>query len=134
MPAHLEGDSFAPLIAQPDLPWKKAVFGQCLRDGRMGHAIRTSTHRFVVWSKPGESESSELYDLANDPDENLNVADEPAFREAWGHCEDAEARAAGESYFVLVAARSGGYRALQDFVRQGLNLNGVITGPPVMLG
>lgn len=28
LPAHLEGHSFKPLISNPDLPWKKAVFSQ----------------------------------------------------------------------------------------------------------
>jgi hypothetical protein len=58
------------------------------------------------------------------------VADQPAFREAWGHCEDAAADGAGDDYFVPIAARSGGYRALKDFVRQGLDLADVGNGPP----
>lgn len=80
LPPHVEGDSFAPLMAQPTQSWKKAVFGQCSREGgRMGRAIRTATHRLVVWSKPGESDSLELYDLSNDSEENFNVAGDPAF-------------------------------------------------------
>jgi hypothetical protein len=62
------------------------------------------------------------------------VADEPAFREAWDHCERAAAGGAGDDYFVPIAARSGGFRALQDLARQGLDLAGVITSPPVMFG
>jgi len=68
------------------------------------------------------------------PKSQHQVAEEPAFREAWEHCEDAAVRSVGEKYFVLVAARSGGYRALQDLLRQGSNLDGVITGPPMMFG
>jgi arylsulfatase A-like enzyme len=79
LPQHLEGDSFVPLLTQPTRSWKEAVFGQCSRDDWMGHAIRTQRHRFVVWSKPGEPSSHELYDLVNDPGETHNVAGEPAF-------------------------------------------------------
>jgi hypothetical protein len=61
------------------------------------------------------------------------VADEPAFREAWDHCEEAVAGGAGDDYLTPVAARSGGYRAIQDFVRKGLDLASVVTGPPVMI-
>jgi hypothetical protein len=61
------------------------------------------------------------------------VADEPAYGEAWGHCEDAAAGGAGDEYFIPIASRSGGYRAIQEFVQQGLNLSGVVTGPPVMM-
>ncbi len=62
------------------------------------------------------------------------VAEEPVFREAWGHCEEAASGAAGEDYFVPIAARSGGYRALQDLIRQGSNLASVVTSPPIMMG
>jgi hypothetical protein len=61
------------------------------------------------------------------------IADEPAFREAWWHCEEAASRGVTEEYFVIVAARSGGYRAIQDLIRKGSNLACVVTGPPVMV-
>lgn len=61
------------------------------------------------------------------------IADEPAYREAWSHCEQATSGAATENYFVVVAARSGGYRAIQDLVRQGSDLASVATGPPVLM-
>jgi arylsulfatase A-like enzyme len=80
LPGHLEGDSFAPLLAQPNRPWKKAVFSQCSRDaGRTGYAIRTAEHRLVRWSKAGQSDFFELYDLETDPEENLNVSGDPAY-------------------------------------------------------
>lgn len=61
------------------------------------------------------------------------VADEPAFREAWAHCERAAAGGAQDEYFIPVAARSGGYRALQDLIQKGADLAGVATGPPIMM-
>jgi hypothetical protein len=62
------------------------------------------------------------------------VAEEPAFHEAWGHCEQAAASGEGDRYFILIAARSGGYRAIRDLVEKGLDLAGIVTGPPVMMG
>jgi hypothetical protein len=61
------------------------------------------------------------------------VATEPAFREAWSHCEEAATRAVGDEYFISIAARSGGYRALQDLIRQGSKLAGIMTSPPIMM-
>src|SRR3954464_15747634 len=57
------------------------------------------------------------------------VADEPAYQEAWAHCEDAAAGGSDDDYFVPIAARSGGYRALQELVSKGSNLSGIITSP-----
>jgi hypothetical protein len=62
------------------------------------------------------------------------IADEPAFGEAWRHCEEAAASGAADEYFIPIAARSGGYRAIQELVQKGSDLSGVITGPPVMSG
>jgi hypothetical protein len=62
------------------------------------------------------------------------IADEPAYREAWGHCEQAASDGQNEAYFVAIAARSGGYRAIQELMQKGANLDGIMTGPPVMWG
>ena len=79
LPAHLEGDSYAALLENPARAWKRAVFGQCSRGELMGRAIRTADHRLVEWSSDtGETKSQELYDLANDPGENVNLAGRPA--------------------------------------------------------
>jgi hypothetical protein len=62
------------------------------------------------------------------------VAGEPAFREAWAHCERAAAGGAGDGYFEATAARSGGYRAIQELIGRGLGLAGIVTSPPVLPG
>lgn len=84
-PKHLEGTSFVPLIEKPDQPWKKAAFSQYLRPGKppiMGRSIRTDRWRYTEWRDPKENlVGTELYDETNDPQENTNVAGEPAHAE-----------------------------------------------------
>lgn len=84
-PAELEGTSLAPLLVEPARPWKTAAFSVYPRGpkehGRlMGWAVRTADRRYVEWRKVagGEVVLRELYDHRTDPDENVNVADEPA--------------------------------------------------------
>jgi hypothetical protein len=60
------------------------------------------------------------------------VADEPAYRAAWAHCERAAARGAGADDFEPVAARSGGYQAIRELTQRGLALDGFITSPPML--
>jgi len=85
LPPHLEGASFAPLLSKPGQPWKKAAFSQYLRPGKekfMGRSMRTDRWRYTEWvNAKGESGGVELYDEANDPKENVNVAGDPKNKE-----------------------------------------------------
>jgi iduronate 2-sulfatase len=90
LPEHLEGTSFVPLISDPDRAWKTAAFSQYRRvipgygkiSRGMGYAIRTDRFRFVEWLVPGtDFRAYELYDHLTDPDENVNVASQPQFRQ-----------------------------------------------------
>jgi len=76
----LEGTSFVPLIKDPKRPWKTAAFSQYPRGNLMGYAMRTDRYRYVEWvdRAGGKVEGRELYDHRNDPDENVNLADQPA--------------------------------------------------------
>ncbi len=85
LPKHLEGTSFAPLLENPDQPWKKAAFSQYLRTGKppyMGRSIRTDRWRYTEWhdlkQKPA---GQELYDELNDPQETTNLAGDPQHTE-----------------------------------------------------
>lgn len=82
----LEGTSLAPLLEDRQRPWKSAVFSQFLRDGiwvapdgspYTGRCIRTDRYRYVQWSRPDSNTvvARELYDLVEDPAENVNIAD-----------------------------------------------------------
>lgn len=92
-PAHdLEGSSFAPLLDEPDSPWKSAAFSQSRRmvgsgstnsplineDGYDGRTIRTARYRYTEWT-PLDSQRDtlvELYDLEQDPMEYVNLKSE----------------------------------------------------------
>jgi hypothetical protein len=73
-----------------------------------------------------------VLDAQSQPVAQRPIADEPAYREAWNHCVQAHGAGAGEDYFVAIAARSGGYQAIQELIQKGSNLRSVVTGPPCM--
>ena len=83
-PDHLEGLSVMPVLSDAQCSWKKGVFS------RIGNAetLRIDRYRFTRYSKamlPGEythlpnSGVHELFDLQNDPRENVNVAKHPRY-------------------------------------------------------
>ncbi len=79
-PPPLEGASFAPLLDDPNRPWKSAAFSQYPRRvnnvGRvMGRSMRTDRYRLTEWaSREKHFRAVELYDHQTDPGENENIA------------------------------------------------------------
>ena len=86
LPKHLEGTSFAPLLEKPDQPWKKSAFSQYLRTGKpphTGRSLRTDRWRYTEWHDlKGKPTGVELYDELNDPQETVNLANDPPHTEA----------------------------------------------------
>jgi arylsulfatase A-like enzyme len=82
LPEHLEGTSFAPVLADPSRAWKPAAFSQYLRRGKegiMGRSIRTDRWRYTEWVDPQQQPAgSELYDHQSDPAEMVNIVGDPA--------------------------------------------------------
>ena len=100
-----EGSSLLPLVNDPDtVTWKDAVFWQYRRGEKvcqdcthimsiMGYSIRTDAYRFTEWVgitylggnnyEPNwhYKDHPELYDLINDPEENVNLYNDPAYSE-----------------------------------------------------
>ncbi|KAK6172188.1 hypothetical protein SNE40_015904 [Patella caerulea] len=88
-----EGTSLMPLMRDPTMEWKEAVFSQYPRSKNglsiMGYSIRTDQYRYTEW--PGFSGppaykpewetmfGAELYDHNSDPEENYNRADDPKY-------------------------------------------------------
>ncbi|WP_206107572.1 sulfatase [Paludisphaera rhizosphaerae] len=82
-PKELEGASFAPLLRSPDRAWKSAAFSQYPRGPQklMGYTLHTDRYRLTEWvaqANHAKVEAVELYDLQTDPQENHNIAADPA--------------------------------------------------------
>lgn len=83
LPDGLEGTSFARLLDEPERPWKSAVFSQYPRSKAMGYSVRTERYRYTEWrpEKGGEPIGVELYDYKEDPEETVNLANQPEHKE-----------------------------------------------------
>lgn len=70
-PEQLHGRSFVPLMEDPDLLWKKAVYCRFVN----GESVKTKNFLYTEWMNDRqEIDATMLYDHQNDPDENVNVA------------------------------------------------------------
>jgi iduronate 2-sulfatase len=76
-------------LVSPGRGWKSAAFSQYRRVipgyGKvargMGYSMRTDRYRFTEWRVPGtDYRAYELYDHRSDPQENQNLAKQPAHR------------------------------------------------------
>jgi len=85
LPGHLEGTSARPVLDDLKRPWKPAAFSQYPRPSGgkqlMGYTMRTDRYRFTAWlhrNDHSKVDAVELYDHQTDPQENTNIANEPA--------------------------------------------------------
>lgn len=67
VPAHVEGTSLVPLLADPSFPWVEPAVTTY---GYNNHAVRTERYRYIRYADGSE----ELYDHAADPNEWTNLA------------------------------------------------------------
>lgn len=77
-PQPIDGLSLVPVLKNPSARIRDHAY-HCFRRDRLGRAIRTETHRLVVWQNPGEPDSAaaiELYAYADGPVEKKNIAAE----------------------------------------------------------
>ena len=89
IPSYMQGNSFVPLLENPERKWKKAAFSQFHRrpkvtpNGKryMGYSLNTKDYHYIEWytwnhntGLRGEITDVELYDSKNDPHETINIA------------------------------------------------------------
>ncbi len=74
-PAGVDGRSFAPLLADPAVPWEHAAYTVVAARGKpAGLAVSTERFRYLE----NADGSRELFDIQADPREWVNLADQPA--------------------------------------------------------
>jgi hypothetical protein len=73
------------LLEDPEQPWKDAAFSQYPRRvekvNLMGYSMRTDRYRITRWvdaKDHSKLDAVELYDHQADPEENTNIASDPA--------------------------------------------------------
>lgn len=79
-PAELQGTSMKPLLENPDLKWKKAVFSSFprLNNTVMAYTVRTAKYRYHEYREKasGKLIAQELYDMDKDPFEKVDLVNE----------------------------------------------------------
>ncbi|MBF0244675.1 MAG: sulfatase-like hydrolase/transferase [Planctomycetes bacterium] len=83
-PANLDGQSLLPTIRE-NTPLRDEVFSEFYAYGTPERMIRTERWKYVH----SEGDLHQLYDLKNDPQEDINLIDDPDYREI---CKDLDAR------------------------------------------
>lgn len=73
-PGDLQGRSLVSRLTDANAPGKEAVYTVVTRGKQFGKAIRTRRWRFARWP-----DGEELYDLATDPEEHVNLAGKESY-------------------------------------------------------
>ncbi len=71
-PDYLEGESFASVVNDPELPFKDQVYAVTRRGEMLGHMVKNKEWRYIEWDFG--KQGAELYDQTNDPLEYNNLA------------------------------------------------------------
>ena len=126
----LEGKSLVPVLKDPAAKVHDSVLHVVPNQGYIGRAIRTATHRFVEWKKPGEEALYELYDYGKDPREKKNhVDDQPEtveeLKKELAEYPEAKPQMAGKA--AADAPKQGGQDRARLFRNRDKNGDGKLT-------
>lgn len=75
--SQLQGQSLVGVMKDPKTPGKKAVFSRM----KGGDSVKTDRYRYTEWADNKNKIERMLYDHHNDPDENVNVAERPEYKD-----------------------------------------------------
>ena len=80
IPEELDGQSLLPFLKNATFNWNKPAISQVhYSTDAQGYSIRTKQWRFTEWN--GGEAGIELYDHENDPDEIVNLANNPEYQD-----------------------------------------------------
>ncbi|MCK4922537.1 MAG: sulfatase, partial [Bacteroidales bacterium] len=77
IPGHLDGISLVPVFEKPESEVKKAAFSRY----HDGESVITKNFLYTQWASGGEVVGKMLYDHRSDPKENINVVDDPDYKD-----------------------------------------------------
>jgi arylsulfatase A-like enzyme len=72
-----QGRSLKPVLEDPAATINDAAFSWYPKAGWLGVTMRTNAWRFMEWTKPGQQPVRELYDIVGDPQNDVNLANQP---------------------------------------------------------
>lgn len=79
LPEELDGKSLLPFLQDSNYSWNKPAISQVHHSpDAQGYSIRTQRWRYTEWN--GGKDGIELYDHENDPDEIVNLTNNPSYK------------------------------------------------------
>ncbi|TVS11472.1 MAG: DUF4976 domain-containing protein [Planctomycetaceae bacterium] len=76
-PKHLDGKSFVEVLKDSDASIHEAAYSRYFD----GETVVNQRYAYTEWTKNGELKANMLYDHKYDPDENINVVDDPDYED-----------------------------------------------------
>ncbi|MDD7984566.1 sulfatase [Lentisphaera marina] len=81
VPKVLQGSSLLAVIQGKEKQHQNGAISFFKSKGAKGYSYRTTQYRYIEWIKSNQVEAIELYDYQNDPEEKVNLANNPEYAE-----------------------------------------------------